>query len=56
MEEIYPETGRDIGDICEDLHQMVIDDHTPVTALVNGVRIIMFEEEKVQVPEYDGPR
>lgn len=56
MEEIYPTIGQDIRDICKEMYFKLIDEGTPITALANGVRIIMFKEDKVQVPEYDGPR
>lgn len=55
MEEIYPTTGQDIGDVCKEMYHKLIEEGIPVTALTNGVRIIMFSEDKVQVPEYDGP-
>jgi hypothetical protein len=56
MEEIFPEKNKNIGDVCKEMYVMVANDHTPVTGLVQGVRIIMFEEKKEEDPHYDGPR
>lgn len=46
MEEIFPIVGEDIGDVCRTMYHKLIDEDVPVTSLVNGVRIIMFEEER----------
>ena len=56
MEEIFPEENKNVGDVCKEMHTMVTNDRIPVTALVNGVRIIMFEEKKEVDTYYDGPR
>lgn len=56
MEEIFPKIGADIGDVCKDMYHKLIDEDVPITALVNGVRIIIFKEEKEVDPYYDGPR
>lgn len=45
----------DIGDYFKELYTRVGKDN-PVTGWVNGVRIIMFIEEKSRDPYYDGPR
>ena len=57
MEEMTPKgIGQDIGEFYKDMHLRVKEDGDPVTALVNGVRIIMFKEEEFYDPHYDGPR
>ena len=55
MEEIFPKKGTDIRDVCEEMYFKLIDEDVPVTALANGVRIIMFAEVKEVDPYYDGP-
>lgn len=56
MEEIQPDyLGKSVGDFCTDMYHKV-DKNNPVTGWVNGVRIIMFVEEQIVDPHYDGPR
>jgi NADPH-dependent 7-cyano-7-deazaguanine reductase QueF len=57
MEEMTPERiGEDIGAFCRKMYLRVKEDGDPVTALVNDVRIVMFKEERIVDPQYDGPR
>lgn len=56
MEEMAPKgKEQDVGEFCKDMHLRVKEDGDPVTALVDGVRIIMFKEERFYDPHYDGP-
>jgi hypothetical protein len=56
MEEMTPKAiGQDIGEFCKDMHLRVKEDGDPVMAHVNGVRIIMFKEERYYDSQYDGP-
>lgn len=47
--------GQDVGEYFKEMYHRV-DRNNPVTGWVNGVRIIMFIEEKSSDPFYDGPR
>lgn len=47
--------GKDIGDICKEMY-LKVDRNNPVMGLINGIRVIMFVEEHVVDPHYDGPR
>jgi hypothetical protein len=55
MEEVYLSESGDIGEYLKDMHQRVSRDN-PVIGWANGVRIVMFIEEKNIDPQYDGPR
>lgn len=44
LEEIEPKyLGQDIGDLCTEMYHKVGSKH-PVTALANGVRVVMYIE------------
>ena len=45
----------DIGGYCTDMYRRV-EKNNPVMGWINGVRIVMFAEEKNVDPQYDGPR
>lgn len=47
--------GKDVGEYLKEMYNRVGPNNS-VTGFTNGVRIIMFSEEKCVDPHYDGPR